>query len=82
MKEFIEKINTKTSNKEIAALSFDVMWAVLTALRNTDKEYPLEYNTKELTENLEKQLQHLSFEGLTVSKLISIKFLNILSYSG
>ncbi|XP_068708360.1 gamma-aminobutyric acid type B receptor subunit 1-like [Montipora foliosa] len=65
LKEFIEKINTKTTNKEIAALSFDVMWAVLTALKNTYKEYPLENHTKELTENLEKQLQNVSFEGLT-----------------
>ena len=69
----MEKINTKTTNKEIAALSFDVMWAVLTALKNTYKEYPLENHTKKLTENLEKQLQNLSFEGLTVSKLISIE---------
>ncbi|XP_068724807.1 gamma-aminobutyric acid type B receptor subunit 1-like [Montipora capricornis] len=65
LKEFIEKINTKTTNKEIAALSFDVMWAVLTAFKSTYKEYPLENHTKELTENLEKQLQNLSFEGLT-----------------
>ncbi|XP_068708409.1 gamma-aminobutyric acid type B receptor subunit 1-like isoform X2 [Montipora foliosa] len=65
LKEFIEKINTRRTNKEIAALSFDVMWAVLTALKNTYKEYPLENRTKDLTENLERQLQNLSFEGLT-----------------
>ena len=80
MKEF------KTTNKEIAALSFDVMWAVLTALKNTYEEYPLEDNTKEkgsleFTLYLKKQLQNLNFEGITVSKLISIEFLNILSYS-
>ena len=86
MKEFIEKINTPKTDKEIAGLSFDVMWAVLTALKNTYEEYPLEDNTKEkgsleFTFNLKKQLQNLNFEGLTVSKLISIESLNILSYS-
>ena len=80
-------INTTKTDKEIAALSFDVMWAVLTALKNTYEEYPLENNTKEKGSpefkslNLKKQIQNLSFEGLTVSKLISIESLNILSYS-
>ena len=82
----MKKINTTKTDKEIAALSFDVIWAVLTALKNTYEEYPLEDNTKgkgslEFTFNLKKQLQNLNFEGLTVSKLISIESLNILSYS-
>ena len=75
----MEKINTTTTDKEIVGLSFDVMWAVLTALKNTYEEYPLEDNTKEkgnheFTLYLKKQLQNLNFEGLTVSKLISIEF--------
>ena len=87
LKEFMEKIKRATTDKEIAALSFDVMWAVLTALKNTYKKYPLEVNTNErgnitCTLYLKKQLQNQRFEGLTVSKLISIKSLNILSYSG
>ncbi|XP_068724834.1 gamma-aminobutyric acid type B receptor subunit 1-like isoform X2 [Montipora capricornis] len=71
LKEFMKKmINTTKTDKEIAALSFDVMWAVLTALKNTYEEYPLENNTKEnespqFTLNLKKQIQNLSFEGLT-----------------
>ena len=68
------KGNLIDEEKSIIALSFDVMWAILTALSETSQRYPLRSNTKlkgslQLTYYFKKQLQNVSFEGFTVIDL-------------
>ena len=66
-------LDPTTTDNDTVAISFDVMWAVLTAMKNTSKERPLEPNTKligskDLTEYFTDQMKNLSLEGLTVTK--------------
>ena len=75
------KGNLADEEKSIIALSFDVMWAILTALNETSQRYSLQPNTEltgslQLTSYFNKQLQNVSLEGFTVIELSL--FLNIL----
>ena len=70
------KGNLTDEEKSIIALSFDVMWAILTALNETSQRYSLQPNTEvygslQLTSYFNKQLQNVSLEGFTVIKLSS-----------
>lgn len=64
------KSNLTDEGKSIIALSFDVMWAILTALNETSQRYSLQPNTEltgslQLTSYFNKQLQNVSLEGFT-----------------
>ncbi|XP_074616594.1 gamma-aminobutyric acid type B receptor subunit 2-like [Acropora palmata] len=64
------KGNLTDEEKSIIALSFDVMWAILTALNETSQRYSLQPNTEltgslQLTSYFNKQLQNVSLEGFT-----------------
>ena len=68
------KVNLADEEKSIIALSFDVMWAIITALNETNQRFSLQPNTKlegslQLTSYCNKQLQNVGLEGFTVIEL-------------
>ena len=81
------------SEKIEMANAFDVMWAIILALKEASialqtTSTPLEYNVKEVvgsdkvTKTIKSKLRNVSFEGLTVRNcLIFICFSTVLSDS-
>ena len=92
-KPIVENLKDNSEKIEMAN-AFDVMWAIILALKEASialqtTSSPLEYNVKEVvgsdqvTKTIKSKLRNVSFEGLTVRNcLIFICFSTILySYS-